>query len=236
MAPATERVWQDMRASARNGDPAPRLSSLLLVGPPGIGKSYWARLLGKMLQVPTTVIEATSEPASFSVTGSQRGWGSAGPGKPLEGIISSGVANPIIVIDEIEKGGTVHSQRGQRFDLTEGLLPLLEKATAASWSCPYFRVPFDMSWIGWVMTANSLRGLPEPLLSRCPPLQLSYLTVEQLMDFAAREANRRGLPSVAADAVQEVIVATKKPHLISLRSVLRMLDAFEQTLHRPLLH
>lgn len=236
MAPATERVWQDMRASVRAGDPAPRLSSLLLVGPPGIGKSFWARLLGKMLGVPTTVIEATGEPASFSVTGSQRGWGSAGPGKPLEGIISSGLANPIIVIDEIEKAGSVHSRSGQPFNLSEGLLPLLEKSTAASWSCPYFRVRFDMSWIGWVMTANSLRGLPEPLLSRCPPLELSHLTMEQLMGFAARETERRGLPSDAADAVLEVIATIKKPHLISLRSVLRLLDAVEHAQHRPMLH
>lgn len=56
------------------------------------------------------------------------------------------------------------------------------------------------------------------------------------MDFAASEADRHGLLSDAADAVQEVIVATKKPDLIDLRSVLRMLDAFEQTLHRPRLH
>lgn len=86
------------------------------------------------------------------------------------------------------------------------------------------------------MTANSLRGLPEPLLSRCPPLELSHLTMEELMGFAAREAERRGLPSDAADAVLEVIATIKKPHLISLRSVLRLLDAVEHAQHRPILH
>ena len=70
MAPATERLWHDMRASVRNGDAAPRLRPLLLVGPPGIGKSHFARLLGAQLCVPTTIIEATGEPASFAVTGS----------------------------------------------------------------------------------------------------------------------------------------------------------------------
>lgn len=236
MAEATERVWQDMRASVRNCDSAPRLRPLLLVGPPGIGKSYWARLLGDKLIVPTTVIEATGDPAAFSVTGSQRGWGSAGPGKPLEGIMANGIANPIVVVDEIEKAGIVDSMKGQRFSLTEGLLPFLERFTAARWSCPYFRVSFDMSWITWVMTANSLNGLPAPFLSRCPPLHLSALSAEDLNGFATREGARRGLPGDAIAAVHEVIDAIDKPQLVSLRSVVRMLDAVDQAIHRPVLH
>tara|TARA_R110002012_G_scaffold321035_1_gene547152 strand:+ start:367 stop:1413 length:1047 start_codon:yes stop_codon:yes gene_type:complete len=236
MAPATERLWQDIRASVRNGDAAPRLRPLLLVGPPGIGKSHFARLLGDQLSVPTTIIEATGEPASFAVTGSQRGWGSAGPGKVLEGIMASQIANPVIVIDEIEKAGEVQSTGGQRYSLTEGLLPLLERSTARRWSCPYFRIGFDMSWIMWILTANSLRGLSAPFLSRCPPIELRALTQEHLIGFAEREGSRRDLPQDAVDAVKEVIVAIKTPHNVSLRSVIRMLDAVEQTINRPVLH
>ena len=82
MAPVTERVWHDLRASVRRGDAAPRVRPFLLVGPPGIGKSHWARLLGDELQVPKRVVEATSEPASFSVlfpahAGMNRPWRSA---------------------------------------------------------------------------------------------------------------------------------------------------------------
>ena len=236
MAAATEMIWQDMRASVRNGDPAPRLRPLLLVGPSGIGKTYWARALAQHLMVPTSVIEATAEPASFSVTGSQRGWGSAGPGKPLESIMASGVANPVIVVDEIEKAGTVESLRGQRFDLTEGLLPFLERSTATQWSCPYFRVSFDMSWITWVMTANSVDGLPASFLSRCPPLKLSPLSMEHLLGLADHLGAKRNLPPAAVDAVKEVIEAIKAPQLISLRSVARMLDSVEQAINRPPLH
>ncbi|WP_339822529.1 AAA family ATPase [Sulfitobacter dubius] len=236
MAEATERIWQDMRASVRNGDVAPRLQPLLLVGPPGIGKTFWARALAQHLMVPTSVIEATGEPASFSVTGSQRGWGSAGPGKPLESIMASGVANPVIVVDEIEKAGTVESLRGQRFSLSEGLLPFLERSTATQWSCPYFRVSFDMSWIYWVMTANSVDGLPAPFLSRCPPLKIPPLSMEHLLRFADHLGAKRNLPPAAVDAVKEVLEAIKAPQLISLRSVARMLDSVEQVINRPLLH
>lgn len=236
MAPATERLWHDMRASVRNGDPGPRLRPLLLVGPPGIGKSYWSRLLGAQLSVPTTIIEATGEPAAFAVTGSQRGWGSAGPGKVLEGIMASQIANPVIVVDEIEKAGDVQSAGGQRYSLTEGLLPLIERSTARRWSCPYFRIGFDMSWITWVLTANSVNGLPAPFLSRCPPTELRALTQEHLFGFADREGLRRDLPPDAVDAVKDVIGAIKTPHHVSLRSVIRMLDAVDQAMNRPVLH
>lgn len=236
MSAATEMIWQDMRASVRRGDLAPLLRPLLLVGPPGIGKTYWARTLARHLTVPTAVVEATSEPASFSVTGSQRGWGSAGPGKPLEVIMATGVANPVIVVDEVEKAGTVESLRGQRFDLSEGLLPFLERSTAVRWSCPYFRVSFDMSWITWIMTANSVQGLPAPFLSRCPPLKLSPLSVEHLLGFADQLSAKRNLPPGAVDAVKEVIEAIRAPQLISLRSVTRMMDSLEQAINRPPLH
>ncbi|UOA32924.1 Lon protease [Sulfitobacter sp. DSM 110093] len=236
MAPATERLWHDMRASVRNGDPAPFVRPMLLVGPPGIGKSHWSRLLGAQLSVPTTIIEATGEPASFAVTGSQRGWGSAGPGKVLEGIMASQIANPVVVVDEIEKAGLSVSTKGQSYDLSQGLLPLLERLTAQSWSCPYYRVQFDMSWITWVLTANSVNGLSEPFLSRCPPTELRALTQEHQIGFAEREGARRVLPQDAIDAVKDLILAIEPPHNVSLRSVIRMLDAVEQTMNRPVLH
>ncbi|WP_349537460.1 AAA family ATPase [Sagittula sp. NFXS13] len=236
MAAATERVWHDLRSSVRRGDAGPRISPLLLVGPPGIGKSHWARLLGEHIGVPTTTIEATSEPASFAVSGSQRGWSSAEPGKAVQSVMASRIANPVIVVDEIEKAGSPQSTSGRSFDLAEGLLPLLERTTAQGWACPYFRVKFDMSWIIWVLTANSLQGLTQPFLSRCPPLELSSLSLEHLKGFAAREGARRGLPIDGVDAVQEVIDAIRRPQLLSLRNVLRLLDAVEVTVHQPVLH
>ncbi|MEP4198822.1 MAG: hypothetical protein ABJL99_24625 [Aliishimia sp.] len=72
MAPATEAVWHGLRASAREGLPGLRFSPLVLVGSPGIGKSFWARRLAHHLATPTTLIDATGEPATFALVGPLR--------------------------------------------------------------------------------------------------------------------------------------------------------------------
>lgn len=152
LAPATEVFWQAMRRSVREGSPGLRMPPLLLDGPPGIGKSYWARRLGELLTVPTTVIEATGENASFGIVGSQRGWGGSYPGRLIETALQHRVANPVMVVDEVEKAGRATSNKGHAFGLAEALLPLLEPLTATRWSCPYYQVKFYMSWVIWVLT------------------------------------------------------------------------------------
>lgn len=84
IAPATEVVWQGLRASVRNGLSGLRFDPLVLVGSPGISNSFWARRLAHHLEVPTTSIDATGEPAAFSLVGARRGWGSARPGKLMQ--------------------------------------------------------------------------------------------------------------------------------------------------------
>lgn len=225
MVPATEVVWQAMRRSVREGSSGLRLPPLLLDGPPGIGKSHWARRLGQMLALPTTIVEATSESASFGLVGSQRGWGNAHPGRLIETVLDSLIANPIIVIDEVEKAGTVTSAKGNTYSLADSLLPLLEPLTAQSWNCPYFNIRFDMSWISWVLTSNDYRRLPEPLLSRCPPIQLRNLTSEELAGFIQREARRRQLSQLAVETILDALAhPSLRHHCPSLRLAARMLQ------------
>lgn len=123
MAPATEVVWHAARRSWREGAPGLRMPPLLLDGPPGIGKSHWARQLGKLLTTPTTVIEATSENASFGIVGSQRGWGGSYPGRLIETVLQSCIANRVMVVDEIEKAGRATSTSWQKDDDDEHRYP-----------------------------------------------------------------------------------------------------------------
>lgn len=201
MAPATEAVWQAMRRPVRCGEPGLRLPPLLLDGPPGIGKSHWARHLGMLLAVPSMVFEATVENASFGLVGSQRGWGNAAPGRLLNTMLQHRIGNPVVIVDEVEKAGRASSNKGQSFGLAEALLPRLEPISARAWSCPFYEVKFDMGWVIWVLTSNNWRLLPEPLLSRCPPLRLRELTLADLAGFVGREGAKRGLSGAATDAI-----------------------------------
>ena len=237
MAPATEVIWHAMRRSVREGRPGLQLPPLLLDGPPGIGKSHLARNLGKLLAAPTTVIEATGENASFGVVGSQRGWGGSYPGRLIETVLQSLVANPVMVIDEIDKAGSPESMKGQTFSLPQALLPLLESLTAKDWSCPYYQVKFDMSWVIWILTSNDCRWLPEPLLSRCPPIRLRHLTVAELSGFVRREGKKRALSEASIETICEVLAhPSLQQHRPSLRVASRMLQNAADLEQRPPLH
>ena len=235
MAPATEHAWNAMRRSVREGHPGFRLPPVIFDGPPGIGKTHWARRLGELIGAGSLVIDATSEGGSFAVVGSQRGWSSARPGRVFEFVLERLSGNPLVVVDEVEKAGDVRSSSGHSHALAPALLPLLEPVTAADWSCPYFRVRCDMSWISWILLVNNLAPLPEPLISRCTVLRLQDVELPHLMAFAERQGRARGLSGASISAIVDAL-AVVAPHAEarpSLRTVLRMLQRALDMENRP---
>lgn len=151
--------------------------------------------------------------------GSQRGWSGTQPGRVIGTILQNCVANPVILIDELEKAGVVTSERGHAFGLTEALLPFLEPLSARHWSCPYYQVKFDMSWMIWVLTVNDSRLLSAPFLSRCPPIRLRNLTNEELVSFIQREGKRQNISEIAVDAV---VCAISRTHIHRAQPNLRV--------------
>ena len=237
MAPATDRVWHAMRRSVHEGWSGLRLPPILLDGPPGIGKSHWARKLGEILSAPVSVIEATNENAGFGLVGHQRGWASGAPGRLLQTVLQTRVANPVMVVDEVEKAGTTMSQNGGQYGLAAALLPLLEPLTAQRWSCPYYQVKFDMSWVIWVLTSNDYRSLPVSLLSRCPPIHLSTLTLVEIVGFARREGARRGLSEASIETAVEILIHPSLRDLRpSLRTAARLLQRAAELERAPSFH
>lgn len=234
MAPATEAAWHDLRSAAQRGMPI-KIGPMMLDGPPGIGKSVWARSLADLLKLPVVKIDAAAGGAGFELAGVERGWGTALPGRPVELLLDRRIANPIFIVDEICKAKAGTSTKGMAFSLTDTMLGLLEPATAKTWTCPYFRVAFDMSHISWIFTSNTLENVPEVLRSRCKIVEIPDITEDVLRDFAQRRGTEMGLSAASLDAIATALTkACRIPgRRQSLRDVIRMLSLAEALEGRP---
>jgi hypothetical protein len=234
MARATEYAWHALRRSAQRGEPV-FIRPVILNGPPGIGKSVWARSLAAALDIPYADVDATKGGAGMSLVGVERGWSTAQAGRPLEVMLSKRLANPLIVVDEVCKAKSVTSNKGTSYSFGDALLSLLEPATAKAWDCPYFRVRFDMSHISWVLTSNNVENVSEPVRNRCQVIEIPGVTTEQLQEFAVRKGVDFGLSEAAVEAV--VMAADQAPMVtgrrLSLRDVVRMLERAEMLEGRP---
>jgi len=236
MAPATLHVLYALRRAARQGSGI-SMQPVILNGPPGIGKSVWARKLAEHLELPMVTIDASKGGAGFALAGVERGWSTSQPGKPLELILTKRIANPIIIVDEICKAKSGSSQRskGSHFSFADALLALIEPATARDWECISFRRQFDMSHILWVITANTIDDVPETLRSRCQVIQLSDITLEQMLDFARVQGQKMDLSEAAIAAVLDTIKAAPGvlKRRLSLRDVARFLETAEALQMQP---
>ena len=237
MAAATEAAWMALRRCARSGTPV-RIGPLLLVGSPGIGKTAWARRLARRLGMPAGVIDASQGLGSFSIAGMERGWGSAGPGRPVETMLESRLANPVILVDELCKAGRLRSTGGISVAFQPALLGLLEPESARSWQCPYFRISFDMSHVSWIMTANAIEPIAEPVRNRCTVLRIPDLAPADLQAFARRQAEAMGLPAPAIEAVSLALARAQKTRTapLDLRDAIRMLECADVLANRPTVH
>lgn len=145
--------------------------SVILAGPPGIGKSHYARRMAELAGAPARLIDVGSGSAAFRVTGTEKGWSTAQGGVPVETILSTHTANPVMIVDEVDKAGSMRTTSGNATSLTTALLPLLDPGTARRFLCPFHRLPFDMCRVIWIMTANDADHFPAPLRDRAKVFQ-----------------------------------------------------------------
>jgi hypothetical protein len=138
------------------------LPPLLLVGPPGAGKTRLARRLAAALGLGFAWQSAAASSDTRELSGTARGWSSAHPAWPVEQLVRLRTANPLLLIDEIDKASG-DRRNGSFFD---GMLAHLERDTARQHMDPCVGGPVDLSHISWVLTANEMTGLPAPLRSR----------------------------------------------------------------------
>lgn len=164
----------------RAGDGVLRLPPLLLGGPPGVGKTYFASRLAAALGAPCEVIGMETTTAPWVLTGMSLGWASAGPGRVFERLVHGEVANPFLVLNEIDKATT-----DSRYPAINALYALLEPGTAREFrdeACP--DVPLDARHINWITTANEVDRIPPPVRSRLTLIEIPEPTPSQRLAIA----------------------------------------------------
>jgi ATP-dependent Lon protease len=137
------------------------LPPMLLLGEPGIGKTHFARRLAELLGTGFGFVPMSSLTASWVLSGASSQWKNAKPGKVFDTFLNGDYANPVIVVDELDK-----TAADGQYDPLGALYELLEMETATRFVDEFVEVPIDASGAVWLATANDAARLPEPLLNR----------------------------------------------------------------------
>lgn len=162
MEPAIAAIERQLKVAVWAGRPWLEWRPLCLVGEPGVGKSHFAREIGRLSETSCAVLDLGAMHDAAALVPVSRGWTNAKPCWPAEMMASFECANPILVLDEIEKAGG--SRRNG--DPQKALLAMLEPSTAAAYFDTCLMTNVDLSAICWIATANSTDGLMRPLASR----------------------------------------------------------------------
>ena len=203
-----ERILEYL--AVRTLNPTARGSILCFVGPPGVGKTSLGQSIAEALGRKFTRVSLGGVRDEAEVRGHRRTYVGAIPGRILHALQRCETRNPVLMLDEVDKMGA-----DVRGDPTAALLEVLDPAQNHTFVDHYLEVPFDLSGVMFIATANSLAPIPDPLLDRMEVLTLPGYTPGEKLAIAKKYLLPRQLIETGLTAVKASVTDAALERLIA---------------------